>query len=265
MPLNGLSVKRRIALKDRLMPDEVFDNFQTWQKKEVPKIQEQWYQTMKENERSFIESFPKELRIEMRIRFLKNIIESLIKQLKEVYESIKVFPEITVIREQKASTYLRQLKRYKTELSILEHNDTLATFPEDVIAEAGQRNIADFYEGKMIKSGVIYKTVCIFHKEKTPSLTFFPKAGYYCFGCNKGGDAISFVQQWQGISFQDAIKFLIPYTNMTKPKKSFSNFNPIPKINIQQNIEEKIKKEEEKEDWNPDESLEEFDKDTIPF
>ena len=52
---------------------------------------------------------------------------------------------------------------------------------------------------------------------------------------------------------------------MTKPKKSFSNFNPIPKINIQQNIEEKIKKEDDNENWTADESLEEFDKDIIPF
>ena len=40
------------------------------------------------------------------------------------------------------------------------------------------------------------KALCPFHEESTPSLTIYPDTNsFYCFGCNTGGDAISFVGQ----------------------------------------------------------------------
>ena len=58
---------------------------------------------------------------------------------------------------------------------------------------------------RMKKVGLVYKAVCPFHNEKTPSLTVYPndymingkKQGYtsfYCFGCGAGGDIIKFKQ-----------------------------------------------------------------------
>jgi len=49
------------------------------------------------------------------------------------------------------------------------------------------------------KSGVNLKACCPFHTEKTPSFVVNPvKNRCWCFGCNKGGDAISFVQLLRG-------------------------------------------------------------------
>ena len=51
--------------------------------------------------------------------------------------------------------------------------------------------------------------LCPFHDEKTPSFRVTPSRGfYYCFGCNKGGDVIGFVQEVNTSSFVEAVEFL---------------------------------------------------------
>jgi DNA primase len=50
---------------------------------------------------------------------------------------------------------------------------------------------------------------CPFHEERTPSFSVNPGQGlYYCFGCHKGGDLISFVRETQGLDFTGAIEWL---------------------------------------------------------
>jgi DNA primase len=53
------------------------------------------------------------------------------------------------------------------------------------------------------------KGLCPFHDEKTPSFHVTPARGYWhCFGCNLGGDVISFVQQIDHLSFTEAVEHL---------------------------------------------------------
>lgn len=53
------------------------------------------------------------------------------------------------------------------------------------------------------------KGLCPFHDERTPSFHVRPQVGrYHCFGCNEGGDVISFVQQVDGLGFTDAVEYL---------------------------------------------------------
>ncbi len=53
------------------------------------------------------------------------------------------------------------------------------------------------------------KGLCPFHDEKTPSFTVRPAVGvWHCFGCNEGGDVISFVQKIDHITFVEAIERL---------------------------------------------------------
>ena len=50
---------------------------------------------------------------------------------------------------------------------------------------------------------------CPFHEERTPSFSVNPSEGFfYCFGCHKGGDLITFVQETQGLDFVGAIEWL---------------------------------------------------------
>jgi DNA primase len=48
---------------------------------------------------------------------------------------------------------------------------------------------------------------CPFHKEDTASMKVY-ESGYYCFGCNKGGDIVDFVQSYHGLDFRDACKWI---------------------------------------------------------
>jgi len=59
------------------------------------------------------------------------------------------------------------------------------------------------------KAGRNYKALCPFHSEKTPSFMISPELQIYkCFGCSKSGDAISFLQEYEGMDFYEALKFL---------------------------------------------------------
>jgi len=57
------------------------------------------------------------------------------------------------------------------------------------------------------KSGRSLKGLCPFHQDKSPSFYVWPDAGRFkCFGCQVGGDAISFVQKLNGKSFVDTVR-----------------------------------------------------------
>ena len=59
------------------------------------------------------------------------------------------------------------------------------------------------------KAGSIYKGLCPFHKEKTPSFVVYETSQRYkCFGCNEGGDVISFVQKYYNLDFREAVEML---------------------------------------------------------
>src|SRR3954451_8119407 len=54
-----------------------------------------------------------------------------------------------------------------------------------------------------------YQGLCPFHDERTPSFGIDPlNKLYYCFGCGKGGDCFSFVEETEGLRFGEAMQFL---------------------------------------------------------
>lgn len=69
------------------------------------------------------------------------------------------------------------------------------------------------------RMGNSYKACCPFHNEKTPSFTVDPvKQLYHCFGCGKGGNAITFVTEIENVDKLDAIKMLADEANMEMPQ-----------------------------------------------
>ncbi len=61
--------------------------------------------------------------------------------------------------------------------------------------------------------------LCPFHSEKTPSFSVSPEKGiYYCFGCHKGGSAVSFIMEIENLSYPDAVRFLAKRAGLEVPE-----------------------------------------------
>jgi DNA primase len=69
------------------------------------------------------------------------------------------------------------------------------------------------------KGGANYSACCPFHTEKTPSFTVSPtKQFYHCFGCGVHGNAISFLIEYQGLGYVEAVKDLAESVGMKMPE-----------------------------------------------
>ncbi|MBD3401769.1 DNA primase [candidate division GN15 bacterium] len=69
---------------------------------------------------------------------------------------------------------------------------------------------------RLKKRGRNFLALCPFHTEKTPSFTISPdKQMYYCFGCGKGGNAITFLMEHEKMTFVEAVRHLAAKANIT--------------------------------------------------
>ena len=99
-------------------------------------------------------------------------------------------------------------------------------YPEEVIEEVRERNdIVDVIGSyvQLKKKGSSYFGLCPFHNEKSPSFSVSPgKQMYYCFGCGKGGNVISFIMEYENFGFVDALKLLADRAGVTLPEAEYS-------------------------------------------
>lgn len=62
---------------------------------------------------------------------------------------------------------------------------------------------------KLDAGGINFKACCPFHSEKTPSFFVNPSIQRYrCFGCGANGDVLDFLQNFEGVTFYEALKTL---------------------------------------------------------
>ncbi len=72
---------------------------------------------------------------------------------------------------------------------------------------------------RLTKAGAYWKAPCPFHNEKTPSFTVNEERQiFHCFGCGKGGDMFSFVEEIEGVEFREALNLLAERAGVEVPK-----------------------------------------------
>ncbi len=84
------------------------------------------------------------------------------------------------------------------------HTDDIAKVRDsaDLVALIGEHT-------EIKRSGRSWMARCPMHGERTPSLSVSPEKGvYYCFGCHRSGDAITFVEEMENLDFVGAVESL---------------------------------------------------------
>lgn len=72
---------------------------------------------------------------------------------------------------------------------------------------------------RLRKQGAAWVGLCPFHSEKSPSFQVLPDRGFYhCFGCGKHGDAFTWMQEREGMSFPEALEALSGMAGIELPK-----------------------------------------------
>lgn len=92
------------------------------------------------------------------------------------------------------------------------------SFIQDLLARVDVVDVVGRYV-QLKKGGANYLGLCPFHNEKSPSFTVSPaKQFYHCFGCGVHGSAISFLMEYSGLSFIEAVRDLAQSHGMVVPE-----------------------------------------------
>ncbi len=100
------------------------------------------------------------------------------------------------------------------------HSDGVAgLIPDHVLDQVRHANdivdVIGSYLPNIKRTGSTFKTLCPFHKEKTPSFNVNPNMQLFkCFGCGVGGDVFKFVMLWDRLEFREAVELLAKRANI---------------------------------------------------
>ncbi len=83
------------------------------------------------------------------------------------------------------------------------------------------------------RAGSNYNGLCPFHSERTPSFTVFPdNQSFYCFGCQAGGDAFTFVMRMENLEYKGAVEFLASRAGIELPAEGRGERDGVPKKRV---------------------------------
>jgi len=103
----------------------------------------------------------------------------------------------------------RHIARLKTLKSAAEGRVIKGRLSDEDIQRAKEVPIEDIVEIRLRRSGNKLFGLCPLHNERSPSFYIYQDSNsFYCYGCNVGGDIISFVKLSYGLSFPDAVRWL---------------------------------------------------------
>lgn len=93
------------------------------------------------------------------------------------------------------------------------------TFLDDLLDRVDIVEVID-RRVKLKKSGKNYSARCPFHEERSPSFSVNPdKQFYYCFGCGAGGNALTFLMEYENLEFPQAVESLASNAGMAIPRE----------------------------------------------
>ena len=97
------------------------------------------------------------------------------------------------------------------------------TFLQELKARSDLAEIAASYVN-LKRSGRNLVGLCPFHSEKTPSFNIYPEEGnFYCFGCEAGGDVITFIRRIENLDYMEAVRFLAQRAGMQVPENNMDD------------------------------------------
>lgn len=96
-------------------------------------------------------------------------------------------------------------------------------FPQEFLDELRSRNDIEEVIGRYVeirhRGSRTPVCLCPFHSERTPSFTIYTNTqSYYCFGCQAGGDVITFVKNIERLDYQEAVKSLAERSGLAMPE-----------------------------------------------
>ena len=97
--------------------------------------------------------------------------------------------------------------------------------PETVDRIYAAANIVDIVSDYVTlrRKGVNYVACCPFHNEKTPSFVVSPAKGLFkCFGCGKGGNAVTFLMEHESLTYPEALKMVAKRYDIEVHEKELS-------------------------------------------
>lgn len=98
------------------------------------------------------------------------------------------------------------------------------SFTEEFLTQLRNRCDIEDIIGRYVnlkKTGSSTVGLCPFHSERTPSFHVSGrKQMFYCFGCHKGGDVITFIMEAEHLPYVDAVVFLANMVGLPVPQKN---------------------------------------------
>lgn len=99
-------------------------------------------------------------------------------------------------------------------------------YSEEQIEEVRSRSDIVSVIGRYVRlkrAGSGYTGLCPFHNEKTPSFHVNPaRQMYKCFGCGVGGNVLTFVMEYENLTFPEAMEMLAQEAGIELPKQEMT-------------------------------------------
>ncbi len=186
-------------------------------------LENEWQKSLPNlNERELMQVFPEAIDV------ISDKIEEWEEKSKEFSDTIK--KKLILIRDQVSDENFKELlkgwvkwtdgqelikaekniERLKRMLLIKKGKKPRGWLKEEDIQRALAVPIENLINQSFHKSNKTLIGLCPLHKEKNPSFHIYKETNqFWCYGCNQGGDVITFVRLLFGSSFREAVKYLI--------------------------------------------------------